>query len=409
METDILQRFLDQQLLDLGEDPKRFEDLREAADDVAKTLREDPRQLVSGSSVLLGGELADTEPVLELCKDAIANKWPTYRSRFPSNTTQLFRATLLQAIARITDEDPDSSFSAIIFYTTVGLLPYLATGREDSVFREFLLSLGQNVETNASRHWALTSSALSNLDYGSATPETPVVNVETLSQALKSAAGVTGEDGANQAWPGSNTAEWLDHYGQNSAAAISTAVGAVLRDLSPKIIEQSRTDTQAVVRSMLNEGAGDSIRAAVLYWKAALFSPAKGISYREMSPDSAVYWSAYDLHTRVPKFHPQSLEFFLRETVRAAIGDKAAQKKLTLEQFSAAISSEAEMIGSPSEIVAGHRVTPLRAVQAAATNKIGAHAASVQTGIPAETTISRDELAVLLFRDFQVLRLAGDE
>jgi hypothetical protein len=409
MDTDILNKFLDQGLLDLGEDPKRFEDLKGAAADVAKALRENVRLLSNGSSVLLGGELDDTEPVLELCKNAIANKWPTYRSRFPSNTTQLFRATLLQAVARITEEDPDCSGSAIVFYATVGLLPYIAAGREDSVFREFLLGLGERVESEASRHWSVTGSELSTFEYSSATPDVPAINIKTLKQALKNAAGASGEEGANPEGPGSNSAAWLEHYGQGAATAISKAVGSVIGDLIPKIVEQGRTDIDEAMGSMLAGGVADNLRADVLYWKAALFSPAKGISYREMSPDSAVYWTAYDLHMRVPKFHPQSLEFFLGETLRAAIGDDAAKERLTLEQFGAALTSEAEAIGVTAEIDARHRLTPLEAVQASATNQIDAHAASVETGIPSETTIAREELAVLLFRGFQVLRLVGGE
>src|SRR5216684_9090277 len=101
MQSDILQKFLDQGLLDLGEGTEKFGYLKAAAEDLAKKLQENRRSLVSGSSVLLGGELGENEPILNLCKDAITTHWPTYRSRFPSNTNQLFRATLLQAIAGI--------------------------------------------------------------------------------------------------------------------------------------------------------------------------------------------------------------------------------------------------------------------------------------------------------------------
>ena len=61
--------------------------------------------------------------------------------------------------------------------------------------------------------------------------------------------------------------------------------------------------------------AADNMRAEVLYWKEALFSPSKKVSYRQLSPDGAVYWAAQDLHLRVPRFHPLSIEFFLRERV----------------------------------------------------------------------------------------------
>lgn len=408
MKNDILQRFLDERLLDLGEDPKRFDDLKVAAERVAESLRENPRQLANSASVLLGGQLADSEPVLELCREAIIKQWPTYRSRFPSDTIQLFRAILLEAIAGVTKDTSNPTYAAIVFYSTHGLLPYLATARENSIFREFLFDLGQQVEAEASRHWIKTSSALSGFQNDDELSEIPSIDTNWLKQALKNAAGPSGKAGANQQWPGSN-AEWLEHYGDASAAAISESIGAVLKELLPTIQEQH--NAIQTITSILHQGLGDNLRADVLYWKTALFSQARNTSYRELSEDSAVYWMAWDLHCRIPRFHPESVEFFLRETARAAIGDRAAKKKLTLEQFSSAIRSEAEFIGREIQlqIPTGHRLTPLEAVYASVTNALEPDTASSHTGIPPQTAISRDEIAVLLFRDFQVLRLAGDK
>src|SRR5207245_3801051 len=127
--------------------------VKAAADDLAKKLQENRRDLVQASSVVMGGEVSEDEPTITLCKEAITKHWPTYGSRFPSKPIQLFRATLLQAIALITDQDSDATNTGIVYYTTSGVLPYISTKREDETFRVFLASLADKVEAEAARIW----------------------------------------------------------------------------------------------------------------------------------------------------------------------------------------------------------------------------------------------------------------
>jgi len=412
MQTDVLQKFLDKGLLDLGEDRERFGYVKSAASDLAQKLLENRHDLVSASSVLMGGDISEEEPIIRLCKEAITTHWQTYGSRYPSGAIQLFRATLLQAIALITEQDADNSDTGIIYYTTCGLLPYVATTREDVIFREFLTSLAQKIEDQAATIWTLPKrSGPLKIKYKEAAQPVAVADPKVLKEALKNAIAPAGGTGANANWPSSNAAEWLEHYGGGSAAAISAAIAAVMKDVVPKIVTQSRNDVTAAVDAMRDTLVGvaaDNLRADILYWKEALFSPSKKVSYRQLSLDGMIYWAAADLHLRVPPFHPISVEFFLRETVRAALGDKEAKKKLTLEQFFIGTSADVESaVPLGSEVRTDRRLTPLEALHAAVAKKLEAHKASVQTGIPPQTTIQRDEMAVLLFRDFQARRLAG--
>ena len=57
METEILQKFLDGGLLNLGEDRERFGYVKSAAEDLAKKLLENPHDLITASSVVMGGEI----------------------------------------------------------------------------------------------------------------------------------------------------------------------------------------------------------------------------------------------------------------------------------------------------------------------------------------------------------------
>jgi hypothetical protein len=411
MQSDFLQKFLDKGLLNLGEDREKFIYIQSAAQDLAKKLLENRQNLVTAASVLLGGELPDDDPIMQLCKDAVTAHWQTYGSRFPAKPVQLFRATLLQALSSITGPDADVSNSGIIYYTTSGLLPYFGTANDEGIFREFLNGLAQTVEDQAAKSWTLPRSLDSQkIQYGDGVPSAPPVDAKILKELLKNAMGPSGAAGANPNWPSSNSPDWLEFFGNGTANAIGATITNAINGAIPKIAAQSRSDSQATVKALYEgRGAADHHRTELLYWKEALYSTSKKNSYRLLSTDGAIYWAARDLHARVPHFHPLSVEFFLRETVRSAVGEKEATKKLSFEQFIAATIVDIEPKDVTSSNLDGHRLTPLQAIEAAVAKKLDARAAANRTGISAQSPAQRDEIAVHLFRNFQARRLAGDK
>jgi hypothetical protein len=409
MQSDLLQKFLDKGLLDLGEDREKFSYIQSAAQDLATMLLQDRQKLEAAASVVLGGELPDNDSILGLCKQAITTHWQTYGSRFPGKPVQLFRATLLQALAIMTDSDADVSNIGAVYYTASGLLPYFATGNSDGIFREFLNGLAQTVEDQAIQSWTSPRSLEpQKIPYGEGMPSAPPVDAKALKELLKNAIGPSGGTGANPQWPSSNAAEWLEFFGNGSANAIGNAITSAINGVVPKIVAQNRNDSQATVKAYYDgSGAADHYRADLLYWKEALYSPSKRDSYRHLSTDGAIYWAARDLNARVPRFHPLSVEYFLRETVRSAVGEKEVKKKLTFEQFIAAAVTDIESNDVTSPNLAEHRLTLLQAVEAVAAKKLDVPVAASRIGIQSQPAIQRDEIAVLLFRSFQARRLAG--
>ncbi len=409
MESQLLQKFLDKGLLNLGEDRDKFDYVQLASQDLAKKLLENRQQLITAASVVLGGDLPDDDATMQLCKEAITPHWPTYGSRFPSKIFQLFRATLFQALAVLTGSDADVSNSGIIYYTTSGLLPYFASENNDGLFKEYLAALAQAVEDKAAKSWISPKGLdAQKIQYGEGLPSASAIDTKALKELLKNAIGPAGGTAANPHWPSSNAPEWLEFFGTGAANAIATTITNAINQTIPKIVTQGRNDSQAALR-LLADGrpVADNYRADLLYWKEALYSPAKNDSYRSMSSDGVIYWSARDLHARVSQFHPLSVEFFLRETVRAAIGEKEANKKLSFEQFISGTVKDIELKDVTVSNFDGHRLTPLQAIEAVAAKKLDAHAAAARTGIPLQSVVQRDEMAVLLFRSFQARRLAG--
>jgi hypothetical protein len=153
--------------------------------------------------------------------------------------------------------------------------------------------------------------------------------------------------------------------------------------------------------------SGDNLRPQLLYWKEALYSPSKKLSYRQLSPDVATYWAAYDLYKLLPPYHPHSAEFFLREALRAALGDAAPKQKCTLLQFCSALRHELMPGSLWPNAVSDERLTLLDAIHGVAGSHIGVETVPQRTGVPAEAHVPREELAVWVFRDLQAQHLAS--
>lgn len=287
MESAILQQFLDLRLLDVGEGTDKFAYVEKAAEDLAKVLKRQRRTLIRSASVLLDERLAEGEPIVASCEEAIKKQWPTYRGRFQNDTDQLFRATLFQAVAHIT-ADADITSAAIVFYTGISLLPFLTAAREDDLFRAFLLNLADRVEAKAAVAWTRPSlPALPKIEYAEDLDiNIPGVDSKLLSDTLKAAAGpVNNVSMSNPSWPGADEA-WLSHYGKASAEAMKLAVSTALNDLVPEMANKAREDDGKIVallEHMYQQSAdsGDYRRADLLYWKEALYSPFKRTSHPE--------------------------------------------------------------------------------------------------------------------------------
>jgi hypothetical protein len=410
MQGDVLQKFLDRGLLNLGEDPEKFNYVTSAAADLANKLKEDRHRLIRASSILVGPALDEREPLLESCAGAIGTHWPTWRGRFPSNATQLFRATLLQAIANITSEESDVECMAIVYYTSCGLIPLLTRDNEDAVLRDFVWALGSRLEVEAAKAWGSAKDrTVPSPEYADIRVAESSMNTNWLKDALKAAATNTGKPPNPH---GVGTPDWGEHFAQNASNAIAVSVASVLKDLIPKLINHTRADDNALqvaISGTLNRLTSDRYSSEVVYWKESLFSQARSMSYRKMSADAAIYWAAHDLHNLAPRYHPESVEYFLRETIRVAIGCVASLTELTCADFCRELAKTPESIPLARRILPAQRLTLQEAAQLAARGQVDIESAVFQTGIPAEARMTREELAVWLFRDNQAARLAGDQ
>jgi hypothetical protein len=314
---------------------------------------------------------------------------------------------LLQATSQVAD-DPDKSYAAIVHYTASSLLRYLPVTKEADIFRSFLLPLAEGVENESAASWRRAEQVLSDFkpSDGPIAPASPALKI-LVDGARASAGPAPGVPGANPQWPSSNTQEWLDHFGKTLAEAVGAVVTAGLKDFGSKVAGRIGEGDSAVAAAIRSAASNEQRKADLLFWKEALFSPGASVSYRDLAPDVATYWSARDLHHQVPNMHPASVEYFLRETIRAALGEKATAKLVSLETFLGAVSdgknADANILGNTME----GRWTLLDALEHARAKDVSVQEAVQRIGISADVTISRQDLGVWLFRDLQARRLAS--
>lgn len=405
MPSDILQQFLDKGLLDVGDDNEKFSHVEKAAEELAKSLKKNRRALLRSTSLLFSEQLPEADPVVALCEAAVKKQWPPYRSRFQNNPSELFRATLLQAVAHVT-KDSDPTFAGIVFYSGSSLLPYQGSGPSEPLFRHFYEQLGQRIEAQAEGAWTTAGDSDVKPVFEKSPVSVPSANSSELAELLKDAAGPAGGDNPNPQWPSSNSAQWLTHYGTYTAEAINWALEVVLEDLTGKLIGQFRSDIEKVAQSKA-QGSGEDHRVDLLYWKETLYSPSQKTSYRDMLPDAATYWMAYDLHCRVPNIHPHSLEFFLRETLRQALKPELAEEAVSPAGFASVIANALGQRSNEALLPAEETLPLLDFIGSVADGQRATDDIHRLVGITSDELIPRVDFLVWLFRDFQARRLAG--
>jgi hypothetical protein len=420
--TSILQRFLDHGLLNIGEDDDRFDRLQKAAADLERRILSAPERIIPYTIVALDPDVPTDDPVFAEVHTAIVGHWNTYRSRFADSPRQLYRAVLLEALASATTKD-DAAAGAFAL-TAANVIPRVAAATEAEVWEAIISDARRAVETRAASEWTG--------DYATPTFELPAIEITSpkvgkistkkLSQALRAAAGPTGEGEQNPHWP-SNPNPWADEFGPRAAAAIAHALNDVLSDVAEAagktgehfaaaadgFAEALRTGFESLARA----AAGAARRTQLLWWKEALYSPLAEAGYRTLDHRVATVLMAIDLHALVPPFAPASVEHVLRETVREVIGSNTNSTTTTasLEEVCVAVSESqhaAEIqtaLGEP--ITAAGRGSFIDVLTLVALGRPAANEFRARVGVEAAVSLPLDDIGVWIFRELQARRLTA--
>jgi hypothetical protein len=432
MELNVLQRFLDAGMLDIGEDDEKFKHLQNASQDLAKNLSEKKTQVINHTLVALDPNIPPDEPVLLDAETVIKEHWKTYKNRFPDVSRQLLRAVILEALH--TAGIQDSEIASTIWLTGGSLLPFLDLGRERAICLDLLLRMGDEAEKKGVEAWSggNPDTAFSFPSFSSKLPklEKPAVDVGELTNHLIAASGPQGKDGQqtgknhNPHW--SNSApHWSHEFAPRAAAGIAevlntsyatllNSIAKTLKQFDAELDDFSKAFDSAIKQAVCDVAMGTNaieLRNLLLWWKQTLYSPSLRRSYRTLKPPTTAMVMAYDLHHQVPPYCPQSVEYLLRETVAATIkGDdilpfisicETVKSDKDVSEWKQRFDLQKQYHGRTSMLNFVENVFASAAIESERVQRL--------VGIEPTATIGLEDWSVWLFRDLQARRLALSE
>ena len=337
MADDVLLKFLNKRLINVGGDDDKLEHLKQTAADLASILEETPTKACPFALVAFDPHVPTTDPTVVEVEDALRKRWQTYVNTFSDTPVTVFRAMLLDAL--ISACGRNDTVAAAFVASARNVLPFMEVADEQELWANIVADIERSVEERAEREWA-TPASISVPDIKFKPPaageiriSSKKVNTTSLGQKFMAAAGPhfnSADQGqvetqGNPQWPQDDPASWNFEFGRRTAEtvgeAITQAVGglsvegidlpAVTQEMTSVISGHLTTTLQAVS----NATAGLQRRTNLLWWKEALFSPSARMSYRDMTSSDAATLMAFDMHQQIPTFSPASVAAFLRETV----------------------------------------------------------------------------------------------
>ena len=438
MKENILQTFLDAGMVNIGDDDEKFNYLRLAANDVAQNLVDQQFDIVRLAATAFAPSLTVDNSVLNELEGSLKKQWNTYKIRFPDAPEQLLRAVALEALqvaaSSVTEAEPvvkpNVAVSTITYLIGINLLPYMPEGRQREICSDFLMDLGEKMEKHAEELWSAGHDAASVPIFSIDSIDQVLVegavkiNEDTLSTGLMAAVGpykdaanslASGPD-PNPSWPAQSGA-WVQAFGQRAAKAITSTFNEANSSRNENLSEvlkeffQTFCDFSERANQMSRLATtGGMTRTNLLWWKEALYSPLLHMGYRSLDPTSVVVALAQDFHNQMFSYHPQSAEFFLREVVHDVLGDNSTA--ITVLQLGEQIIVASEENNDIARLLSGWstRSSPtlslLQFIKDLAARKALPTEVTMRVGIPADTLVSNDEIAVWLFREMQAWRLA---
>ena len=337
MADDVLLKFLNKRLINVGGDDDKLEHLRQTAADLAGILEETPAKACPFALVAFDPHVPATDPTVIEVEDALRKRWQTYVNTFSDTPVTVFRAMLLDAL--ISACGRNDTVAAAFVASARNVLPFMEVGDERELWADIVADIEERVEGRAEREWA-TPASISVPDIKLKPPATDEIriaseefNTADVARGFMAAAGPHAnypqegqvETKGNPQWLQDDPSTWNYEFGRRSAQTVGDAIARAVEGLSVEGVDLPAftTETARAVSDHLTKTlqavstatAGLQRRTNLLWWKEALFSPSARISYRELSPADAAVLMAFDMHQQIPTFSPASVAAFLRETV----------------------------------------------------------------------------------------------
>ncbi|MBB5052796.1 hypothetical protein HNQ36_002770 [Afipia massiliensis] len=352
MQTDILHRFLQNGLIEIGPEDERLTRLRAAAAQMASSITAERHGTPRFAMVAFDPKVSGDDPVLDEVAEAVAAHWATYRSAFADRPITVFRAVLLDGLRQAQEED--SGVAAAVALTTRNMLPHFDLGREKEILSGFAARSEELLSENVLDDWSTEVGDTGPKHAIPAAAKPNRLDRKVLLAKIEAAVGPTNEKGEagsapNSHWPNQGQ-PWSFMFAPKITAAIAESVDA----MSDAVMNSRAKVDEALINAMkdfVGANLPTLIRAStalerrldLLWWRQSLYSNPAKRSYRSMRPAAAAMQMAADVFASVSVLCPPSVEYFLREAVAEVVGDTRGKSAgFTFKQ----IANEASSIRS---------------------------------------------------------------
>ena len=166
-----------------------------------------------------------------------------------------------------------------------------------------------------------------------------------------------------------------------------------------------------VSSSVLKSTHSQNKRSNLIWWKQSLYSNALDKSYRQVQDLTATLAMAIDLNNSVDDIYPKSVDYFLEETLRDVLEEKAnvsIELSELLKQLTQLSPEEKELLQSLIYEYKGRKLFGSYLAEVVNGSMIEKEFFQY-TGFDADTKITLAELAVWLVHDLKAYSLANSK
>ena len=338
MEEVVLQRFLNNGLIDVGGDDAKLEKLSQAAKDLAGILKKAPSKALNYALIAFDPEAPEDDPVVQEAVVALQARWATYRNTFSATPVAVIRAMLLDALLIAAAED--DRVGVCFVASARNALPLLRADNERNIWADAVKKVERQVDARAEAEWATPESiTVPRMTFGMPELTAPKITPGKVQRAalqtgMLASAGPQYHDpqqgtnvttNGNPYWPNNQASQWLSDFGRRSSASIADAIDAAIGTIKisqpdlaepfSKLAAEVANYVDNTLTAVSAATAGLQRRTNLLWWREALYSPSAQQNYRELPVSVAAALMALDLFESVPLFSPASVSAFLGETV----------------------------------------------------------------------------------------------
>lgn len=434
MPMSILQQFLNLQFIKTDE-AGAVENLEKVVSRLIRQLPKQKHKIIAYTLAAIDPDIQDDDPVIQEVEEFIFTQWRTFKNstlRTQDRPVTYVRAVILEALAKLAE---DLNFAAIIWHSGRNLIGRYSLGREKDVIGAFLMGIGEKVFSESKDYWSGRPS-IDLPEISITKPEIPdvtsaVINAEDIQKHLKAAfvysrwANEAG-GGENPHQHGQNDWQWPKFASEKAAKGLAEEINKAVAKQDGHINKTTRsiatsisslpknlqTFSQSLTESMQQGFEGNERRSKLLWWKESLYSQALRKGYRTLPELEAIFAMAIDYSHLVSPIYPESIDYFLTETLRDLIGDKA-YAMVPFQELVGEFGSLSE--GSRKMLELFSTESEGRVLLGSAIF-VGGFKANVQAteflslcGVNKSFELSRAEFLLWLFHDAQALNLASQK